>query len=339
MQEKEDLSSLYSGLRTHDSKIQLSTIFLGDRVTNMLNAITVNKISKSYGDFVAVNNLSINVKAGSIFGLLGPNGAGKSTTIRMIVNITMPDSGEIRLFDEQMNGKLQERVGYLPEDRGLYKKMKVGEQLAFFAELKGLTHKMAEKKIDEWLTRIEMSAWKNRRWDELSKGMQQKIQFVSTILHSPDLVILDEPFSGLDPINVGLLKEIVYELKQSNKTIIFSTHLMEQAEELCDEICLINRGRRVLGGPVREIKRSFGWRYVAIDGEDFDGALDNNPLIEQAVKRRDHTEVRLREGIDPQELLKNLVVNGARITRFELVAPSLNEIFIESVTNQFSVDS
>jgi ABC-2 type transport system ATP-binding protein len=297
----------------------------------MANTISVYNVSKSYGDFVAVDNLSAEVKRGSIFGLLGPNGAGKSTTIRMIVNITMPDSGEIRLFGQPMNSKLQERVGYLPEDRGLYKKMKVGEQLAFFAELKGLSHEEAQKQIDAWLDRIEMSEWKNKRWEELSKGMQQKIQFVSTILHSPDLVILDEPFSGLDPISSRLLKEIVQELKQNNKTIIFSTHLMEQAEELSDEICLINHGRKVLGGEVREIKRRFGWRYIALDGEDFDRTLRDNPLVREFSPNRDHTEITLQNGADPQELLRQLVSDGARITRFELVAPSLNDIFIESV--------
>ncbi len=297
----------------------------------MSNAISVNQISKSYGDFVAVNNLSLEVKTGSIFGLLGPNGAGKSTTIRMIVNITIPDSGQIKLFGQPMSARLQERVGYLPEDRGLYKKMKVGEQLAFFAELKGLSHSEAQKRIDAWLDRIEMTQWKNKKWEELSKGMQQKVQFVSTILHSPDLVILDEPFTGLDPISAGLLKEIVQELKENNKTIIFSTHLMEQAEELCDEICLINQGRKLLGGPVREVKRGFGWRYVAVDGENFEETLRNNPLVREFTPNRDHTEVFLENGADPQSLLRQLVSDGARVTKFEMVAPSLNEIFIESV--------
>jgi len=297
----------------------------------MSNAISVDRISKSYGDFVAVNELSIEVKTGSIFGLLGPNGAGKSTTIRMIVNITMPDSGQITLFGRPMNAKLQERVGYLPEDRGLYKKMKVGEQLAFFAELKGLPRQEAYRRIDAWLKRIEMTDWKNKKWEELSKGMQQKVQFVSTILHSPDLVILDEPFSGLDPISAGLLKEIVQELKENNKTIIFSTHLMEQAEELCDEICLISHGRKVLEGQVREIKRGFGWRYVAIDGENYEPTLSNNPLVKEFTPNRDHTEIILQDDADPQSLLRQLVAGGARLTRFEMVAPSLNEIFIESV--------
>src|SRR5262245_39609060 len=297
----------------------------------MSNAISVDRISKSYGDFVAVDELSMEVKTGSIFGLLGPNGAGKSTTIRMIVSITMPDSGQIALFGRPMNAKLQERVGYLPEDRGLYKKMKVGEQLAFFAELKGLPRHDAHTRIDAWLKRIEMTEWKNKKWEELSKGMQQKVQFVSTILHSPEMVILDEPFSGLDPISAGLLKEIVQEMKEANKTIIFSTHLMEQAEELCDEICLINQGRKVLGGPVREIKRGFGWRYVAIDGENYEPTINNNPIVKAFTPKRDHTEVLLQDGADPQSLLRQLVDSGAIITKFELVAPSLNEIFIESV--------
>lgn len=297
----------------------------------MTNAISVNQISKSYGEFKAVDGLSLAVKRGALFGLLGPNGAGKSTSIRMIANITMPDSGEIRLFDEPMNAKLQERVGYLPEDRGLYKKMKVGEQLEFFAELKSIPRREAQQRIDRWLERIEMSQWKQKKWEELSKGMQQKIQFVSTILHEPDLVILDEPFSGLDPISAALLKEIVQELKAQNKTIIFSTHLMEQAEELCDEICLINRGRKVLEGAVRQIKRGFGWRVVAIDGENFNGTLTGNPEVVQVNERRDHIEVKLRDGADPQALLQQLLAGGARISRFELVAPSLNEIFIESV--------
>lgn len=297
----------------------------------MTNTISVKHISKSYGDFTAVADLSMEVKPGSIYGLLGPNGAGKSTSIRMIVNITMPDSGEIRLFGEPMNEKLQERVGYLPEDRGLYKKMKIGEQLLFFAELKGLKRAEAKRRVDAWMERVGLSEWKAKRWEELSKGMQQKVQFISTILHDPDLVILDEPFSGLDPINQNLLKDIVQEMRQRNKTIIFSTHLMEQAEELCDEICLINRGRKVLSGPLREVKRSFGWRSLALDGENLDGVLSSHPLVKSVTPQRHHLEVALQDGADPQTLLKELVNNGVRLTRFELVAPTLNEIFIESV--------
>lgn len=298
----------------------------------MASSISVRKINKSYGDFVAVNDLSLEIKEGSIFGLLGPNGAGKTTTIRMLVNITMPDSGEITLFGQSMSPKLQERVGYLPEDRGLYKKMKVSDQLSFFARLKGMNEAGAEKKIDQWLERVGMKEWKHKRWDELSKGMQQKIQFVSTILHDPDLVILDEPFSGLDPINARLLTEIVHEMRDRRKTIIFSTHLMSQAEELCDSICLINRGRKLLDGPVREIKRNFGSRVVAIDGEGFESVIEDPSLVSSISRLKDRVEVVPTSGIDPQTLLHRLVSAGAQIRRFEMVEPSLNEIFIESVS-------
>jgi len=297
----------------------------------MPNTITVNHISKSYGEFVAVNDFSLEVKQGSIFGLLGPNGAGKTTTIRMIVNITIPDTGEVQLFGERMSAKLQERVGYLPEDRGLYKKMKVGEQMIFFAELKGMKRDAATRRIDEWLARVSLSEWKNKRWDELSKGMQQKVQFVTTILHDPDLVILDEPFSGLDPINANLLKEVVQEMKRNHKTIIFSTHLMEQAEQLCDEICLINRGRKVLSGNLREIKRGFGTKAIALDAENCDGVLEDVSLIKSINRFPGHIEITPQDGVDPQTLLHRLVAAGARINRFEMVEPSLNEIFIESV--------
>ena len=297
----------------------------------MPNSITVSHVSKSYGDFAAVSDLSLEVRQGSIFGLLGPNGAGKTTTIRMIVNITMPDTGEIRLFGERMSAKLQERVGYLPEDRGLYKKMKVGEQLIFFAALKGMSREEAERRINDWLARVGLTEWKNKQWNELSKGMQQKVQFVSTILHDPDLVILDEPFSGLDPINANLLKEVVQELKRRHKTIIFSTHLMEQAEQLCDDICLINRGRQVLGGDLRQVKRSFGRRAIALDGENYDGLLADATLVKGVVRFPDHVEVQLQDGADAQTLLHRLIAAGARVNRFELVEPSLNEIFIESV--------
>jgi ABC-2 type transport system ATP-binding protein len=297
----------------------------------MNQAISVQHVSKSYGDFVAVDDLSFDIPEGSIYGLLGPNGAGKTTTIRMLVNITIPDTGEIRLFGQPMSPKIQERVGYLPEDRGLYKRMKVGEQLTFFATLKGLSAGASAKQIDEWLERIKMTEWKNKRWDELSKGMQQKIQFVSTILHDPDLVILDEPFSGLDPIGANLLKEIVQELKSRRKTIIFSTHLMAQAEELCDAICLINRGRKLLDGPVREIKRGFGSRAIAIDGEGIESVTGDPTLIDKAQRFHDRIEVHPAAGVDGQQLLHRLLAVGARIRRFVMVEPSHFEIFIESV--------
>ena len=308
----------------------------------MTNTISVQHVSKYFGEFMAVNDLSLEVAPGTIFGLLGPNGAGKTTTIRMIVNITVPDKGEVKLFGEKMNAKLQERVGYLPEDRGLYKKMPIGEQLAFFATLKGMPKKNIAKRIDEWLERMSLTEWKNKKWEELSKGMQQKVQFVSTILHDPDLVILDEPFSGLDPINSNLLKEIVQEMKARQKTIIFSTHLMEQAEQMCDSICLVNRGRSIVSGPIREIKRNFMQgmteRKIALDAENIDGKLDGSPLIKTLTRRNHHLELTLQEGVNPQELLQQLVAAGVSINRFEMIEPTLNEIFIASVqrTNDIS---
>ena len=312
------------------------------KINSMTTTISVRNVCKYFGDFMAVDNLSLEVAPGSIFGLLGPNGAGKTTTIRMIVNITVPDKGEVFLFGEKMNDKLQERVGYLPEDRGLYKKMPVGEQLAFFATLKGVPKNKTKKLIDEWMERVGLSEWKYKKWEELSKGMQQKVQFVSTILHDPDLIILDEPFSGLDPINANLLKEIVQELKARNKTIIFSTHLMEQAEQMCDSICLVNRGRSVINGNIRAIKRTFlnemSELKIALEAEDYAGVLEDQSLVKNISANNHHVEVTLHEGINPQALLHKLVAAGVALNRFEILEPSLNEIFIESVnrTNNLS---
>lgn len=308
----------------------------------MTNTISVQHVSKYFGDFMAVNDLSLEVPPGTIFGLLGPNGAGKTTTIRMIVNITVPDKGEVKLFGEKMSAPLQNRVGYLPEDRGLYKKMPVGEQLAFFATLKGVPKAEVQKRIDTWLARMSLSEWKNKKWEELSKGMQQKVQFVSTILHDPDLVILDEPFSGLDPINSNLLKEIVQEMKARQKTIIFSTHLMEQAEQMCDAICLVNRGRNIVSGPVREVKRNFMQgmreRKIALEAENVNGQLQDATLIKSVTQRNHHLELTLQDGANPQEVLHRLVAAGTVIHRFERIEPTLNEIFIASVerTNDLS---
>ena len=301
----------------------------------MTNTISVRNVSKYFGDFMAVNDLSLEVAPGSIFGLLGPNGAGKTTTIRMIVNITVPDKGDVLLFGEKMSAKLQERVGYLPEDRGLYKKMPVGEQLLFFATLKGVPKAKAAKLLDEWLERMSLTEWKNKKWEELSKGMQQKIQFISTILHDPDLVILDEPFSGLDPINSNLLKDIVQEMKARQKTIIFSTHLMEQAEQMCDSICLVNRGRAIISGEIRAVKQDFmrgmSERKIALEAENINGILDDQTLIKHVKQRNHQLELTLQETADAQEILRRLVAAGTTIHRFEMVAPTLNEIFIASV--------
>jgi ABC-2 type transport system ATP-binding protein len=298
------------------------------------NQITVklDRVYKRFRDFTAVKDLSLTVRAGRVFGLLGPNGAGKTTTIRMMVNITAPDSGSIELFGRKIDPGLQNRIGYLPEERGLYRRMKVVDQLKFFAELKNVRGKNVEKKIDEWLARVKLSEWKNKRSMELSKGMQQKIQFVTAVLHDPELLILDEPFSGLDPINAELLKEVVLDLKRNGKTIIFSTHQMEVAEKICDDICLINRAEKVLEGSLRELKSSFGRNAVAVRCEGGDGVLDDPILVSKVVRHADETQALLAQGANAQTLLRRLIESGATIGKFEMVEPSLNDIFITKVT-------
>ncbi|HZN08373.1 MAG TPA: ABC transporter ATP-binding protein [Pyrinomonadaceae bacterium] len=298
------------------------------------NEVTVklDNVRKSFGEFTAVKDLSLAVRAGRVFGLLGPNGAGKTTTIRMIVNITAPDSGTIELFGRKIDSQLQNRIGYLPEERGLYRRMKVVDQLRFFAELKDVRGRDVETKIDEWLARVKLSEWKSKRSMELSKGMQQKIQFITAVLHDPELLILDEPFSGLDPVNVELLKEIVLELKRSGKTIIFSTHQMEVAERICDDICLLNRSEKVFEGSLREIKRSFGRNAVAVRCEGGDGVLDDPTLVSKVVRHADEAQALLAQGADAQVLLHRLIASGATIGKFEMIEPSLNDIFITKVT-------
>jgi ABC-2 type transport system ATP-binding protein len=294
--------------------------------------VVLRNVTKRFGDFTAVNDLSLEVRAGRIFGLLGPNGAGKTTTIRMIVNIFAPDSGEVELFGKSISPATQDRIGYLPEERGLYKKMKVGEQLRFFAELKSVNGNEADLRIDHWLKRLKLSQWKARRTSELSKGMQQKVQFITSVLHKPDLLILDEPFSGLDPVNVELLKEIVLELKASGKTIIFSTHQMELAEKICDDICLINRSQKILEGSIREVKRASSHNAVGLRLEGGAQVLADQSLVKSIERHSDGIEVLLAEKTNPQDLLKKLIDGGAMIERFEMIEPSLNKIFIEKVS-------
>jgi len=294
--------------------------------------VKLDRVTKTFGEFTAVRELSLDVRAGRVFGLLGPNGAGKTTTIRMIVNITAPDSGSISLFGRTIDAEVQDRIGYLPEERGLYRRMRVADQLRFFAELKNFRGKEVEAKIDEWLERVKLAEWKNKRSMELSKGMQQKVQFITSVIHDPDLLILDEPFSGLDPINVELLKEIVLDLKRAGKTIIFSTHQMEVAEKICDDICLLNRSQKVFEGSLREIKRSFGRNSVAVRCEGGDGVLDDPALVSKLVRHADEAQALLAAGADAQVLLKRLIDSGATIGKFEMVEPSLNDIFITKVT-------
>jgi ABC-2 type transport system ATP-binding protein len=290
--------------------------------------LRVSDVSKRFGDFSAVEDLSFEVRAGRVFGFLGPNGAGKTTTIRMIV---VPDDGSVELFGEKISPKLQDRIGYLPEERGLYKKMKIVDQLRYFAALKGVDAAQAEKRIDFWLDRMELGDWKKKKTTDLSKGMQQKIQFISTVLHDPDLLILDEPFSGLDPINVEFLINVISEFKTQDKTIIFSTHLMETAEKLCNDILLINKSRKVIGGSLREVKESYGRNLIALRASGGDGVLSDPSLVAKRDVHADEMIVHLTNGIDPQVLLRKLIESGAIISKFEKVEASLNDIFIGKV--------
>ena len=286
-------------------------------------------VTKAYESKVAVHNLSLALEPGQMFGLLGPNGAGKTSSIRMMMGITLPDSGRVTLFDKPFERKSLERVGYLPEERGLYKKMKVLEQLVFFGELHGLDRHEAHKRATDWAKRLEIDEVLGKKTEELSKGMQQKIQFIAALLHEPELIIMDEPFSGLDPANAVALKDVLVELKQAGKTILFSTHRMDQVERLCDAICLIDHGRSVLEGDLKKIKASYGKNHVQMQYEG-DPALDSSDLIQSFNDYGNYVEVRLKPGADAQQLLRT-ASERARISRFELVEPSLEEIFIDVV--------
>jgi ABC-2 type transport system ATP-binding protein len=296
--------------------------------------LQLDRVTKRFDEFTAVNALSVNVRPGRVFGLLGPNGAGKTTTIRMIVNITAPDEGAIRLFGQPLSLALQDRIGFLPEERGLYKKMKIADQLRFFGALKGVSGRRAEQAIGDWLKRVELADCRDKKSEELSKGMQQKIQFITAVLHNPDLLILDEPFSGLDPLSARLLEDIVLELKARGKTIIFSTHQMEIAEQICDDICLLNKANKVLSGTLREVKAGFGRNLVALRAEGGDEILADAALVSRVTRSSDEAQVALAEGVDTQVLLRRLVESGARVTKFELVEPSLKDIFISQVRKE-----
>lgn len=296
--------------------------------------VRIEKVTKRFGEFTAVDSLSFEVYPGRVFGFLGPNGAGKTTTIRMIVGITRPDEGRLEVFGYNLPELVQNRIGYLPEERGLYKKMKIQDQLRYFAVLKGLSESEADRRIDYWLEKMRLSEWRKKRTTDLSKGMAQKIQFISAVLHDPDLLILDEPFSGLDPINVEFLIEVVSELRAKDKTIILSTHLMETAERLCDDILLINKSKKVVGGTIRQVKESFSKKIIslrAIGGEDI---FKDKALIERVIENSDEKQIFLAEGADSQELLRKLLENGARVLKFELVEPSLKDIFIEKIAGE-----
>ncbi len=299
-------------------------------------SVRVESVVKRFSGHTAVNRLSLEVAPGGIFGLLGPNGAGKSTTIRLIMGILQPDAGKVVLFGSPHGSRaLSQRIGYLPEERGLYKKMKVLDHLIFLGETKGISRAESRRRSGTWLERLGISDWAQKKVEDLSKGMQQKVQFAGALLHEPELVILDEPFSGLDPVNAQVMKDIVVELAASGRTVLFSTHVMEQAERMCDRIAIIARGEAVVSGSVAQVKADFGGRHVAL-GFTHDKALAEPVLADRALiaKVDDYgasAEVQMAEGADPEQLLAALVRQGVGLRRFEVVEPSLHAIFIAKV--------
>jgi ABC-2 type transport system ATP-binding protein len=295
----------------------------------MAPVVELDHVSKAYEQKVAVRDLSLRIEAGTMFGLLGPNGAGKTSSIRMMVGITVPDSGTVSLFGQRFTREGLKKVGYLPEERGLYRKMKVMDQIIFMGQLHGLTAELAAKRGQAWCERLQILDAAQNKTEELSKGMQQKIQFIVTLLHEPELIIMDEPFAGLDPVNATLLQDTLVDLKKEGRAILFSTHRMDQAEKLCDEICLVHRGQVVLSGRMREVKSRYERNRVIIDFDGEDGFL-NHEAIADCKEYPGHVEIRLKEHGDAQALLR-AAEQHARIYRFELVEPSLEEIFIQTV--------
>ena len=296
----------------------------------MDTAIALTGVSKSFGRFHAVDNLTLSVPRGAMFGLLGPNGAGKTTTIRMIMNITAPDSGDIRILGHPMDRETQNRIGYLPEERGLYRKMKVIDHLYFLAAIKEVGRDEARRRIEDWLDKMELRPWLNKKVDELSKGMQQKIQFIATIVHDPDILILDEPFSGLDPMNVALMRDFFVEFRQRGKTIVFCTHVLEQAEKLCDEICLMARSRKILEGSMKELKRRYSQDLLRISMDASLSDVQSLPGVASAKALNGTFVVGLTPGADRREFLRR-ALERYRIDAFSQKEPELEEIYIDAV--------
>jgi ABC-2 type transport system ATP-binding protein len=300
------------------------------------SVVKVENVTKRFSGHTAVEGLSIDVPKGGIFGLLGPNGAGKSTTIRMIMNIIEPDEGRISLFDSGAAGRhLSERIGFLPEERGLYKKMKVLDQLIFLGEAKGIARATSRDRSKKWLERLGLTDWTDKKIEDLSKGMQQKVQFISALLHDPELLILDEPFSGLDPVNSQVMKDVVVEVARQGRTVLFSTHIMEQAERMCDHVVIIARGRKVVDGSLAQVKREFGGRHIALTytrNDDRAARILADPsLVAKVDDYGASAEVQLATGGDPDRLLRALVQEDVGLARFEVVEPSLQAIFIAKV--------
>ena len=290
--------------------------------------LELENIRKAYDRKVAVENLSLSVPKGVLYGIIGPNGAGKTTTIRMVMNIIAPDSGKVLIDGKPAGVSFLDRVGYLPEERGLYKKMTLREVILYMAELKGCKPVAAKERLLPWLKRMSLEQYIDKKVEELSKGMQQKLQFITTVLHEPDIIILDELFSGLDPLNVELIKGVLLEQKRAGKTILFSTHVMEQAEKLCDFICMISHGQKVMDGKISDIKSRFGKNAIQVEIEGDGSFIKNLPSVATVTDYNNFKELRLRENADPNVILKQ-IIEKVPVRRFELVEPSLYDIFIE----------
>jgi ABC-2 type transport system ATP-binding protein len=297
----------------------------------MAAILEVKNLKKYFANQKAVDDISLELKEGQIFGLLGPNGAGKTTLIRMITGIFYPDEGSITLHGKNFDPTNDiGSIGYMPEERGLYKKMKIGEQAMYLAQLKGLSKTAATQRIKEWFVKLEMESWWNKKVEDLSKGMQQKLQFVTTVLHNPKLIILDEPFSGLDPVNSNLIKDEIFNLAKNGATIIFSTHRMEQVEEICDEIALVNKGKKILDGTVKQIRQDFKENLYSVGANQLPENISGAPF-ELKGKEKENYIIKINEGKNSNDVLHYLLQNGSSIYSFNEILPSLNEIFIRLV--------
>jgi ABC-2 type transport system ATP-binding protein len=295
------------------------------------DAIRLTGVTKAYQGHVAVRDLSFAVSRGSVFGLLGPNGAGKTTTLRMVMNILAPDTGTIAILGRDSDQAARDRIGYLPEERGLYPRMVVEEQLVFMAEIKGVARVEAARRVAPWLERLGLKEWSKRKLNELSKGMQQKVQLVATLLHDPDILILDEPLSGLDPVGANLMRDVLLDLRRQGKTLVLSSHQMETVERLCDAIALINRGEMILDGQVTEVKKRYGKNTIVLSYEGDGAFLGTIPGVLKVGDFGRYVEVTMTERGDPQSILREAAAR-LKLTRFEVVEPSLHDIFVEQVT-------
>lgn len=295
--------------------------------------IELKNLVKSYDSVKAVDGVSLLVEKGDIYGILGPNGAGKSTTIRMILDILQPDSGEISIMGKPVTPETTDNIGYLPEERGLYKKVKVEDMLFYLGRLKGASEQTIKEQIDLWLTRFDLQEWRDKKVDSLSKGMAQKIQFIGSIVHDPSVIILDEPFSGLDPVSADTLRNAVDELAVSGKTILFSTHVMEQAEKICRKILLINKGKVLVQGPLAEIKKNMGDNTVQMEFDGDAGFLESHEMVAHLSSYSRYIELTLNVGASPHQFLKD-VVDKLEIRRFQMMEPSLHNIFVTLVSRE-----